>query len=300
MPKSIVFGANGYLGRHLVYSLIKKEHDVLPVGKEEKSVDEIENYLQVDITDKNQIEHINFDVDFIFVFAGLSGTKNGFDRYQDFINVNVIGLLNILDHIVKTKSKAKLIFPSTRLVYKGKKDAYLLEDDIKECKTIYAQNKLSCESILKMYANFFKVNYLVFRICVVYGNRFDDNYSYGTIGFFLNKAMKGEDIVLYGSGEPKRTFTHIEDVTSVILESLENRDMINQIFNIGSFDNTDLNEVANLIANKFKVGVNFIPWPKEAIKLESGDTMFDDSKLQGKLNYEYKYSLKDWINIISS
>lgn len=299
MPKSIVFGANGYIGRHLVYSLMEKEHEVLSVGVEDKSLDDVANYVQVDVTDKSQIESISFDVDYIFVFAGLIGTKNGFDKYEAFVNVNVIGLLNILDHIVKTKSKATLIFPSTRLVYKGKKDAFLVENDEKECKTIYAQNKLSCEGILEMYSNFYDVKYLVFRICVVYGNRFDDNYSYGTIGFFLSKAMKGEDIVLYGSGEPKRTFTHVEDITNIILISINERDMLNQIFNIGSLNNSDLNEVAKMIANKFGVGVKYTEWPMEAAKLESGDTMFADTKMQANLQYKYQNNLESWLNRIS-
>ena len=38
------------------------------------------------------------------------------------------------------------------------------------------------------------------------------NYSYGTIGFFLSKAMKKENINMYGDGELKRTFTHVYDI----------------------------------------------------------------------------------------
>lgn len=295
MQKSIVFGANGYLGRHLTYFLQNHQHNVTPIGKSPVSIDNHENYKSIDIIDFKKIREVDFDVDYIFVFAGLTGTDIGFDKFDDFINSNEVGLLNILKHLVDTKSKARIIFPSTRLVYKGIQNTFLKEDSEKQALTIYAQNKLSCENYLKMYANRFGVNHTIFRICVPYGNLFSEEYSYGTIGFFLNKAKTNNNITLFGKGEAKRTFTHIEDICISIIKTLEFKSSINTVFNIGSNDNLSLLETAKLFSNKYQVNIDFFDWPSEAFKIESGDTLFDDEKIITLTNYQYKHSLSEWI-----
>lgn len=295
MKKSIVFGANGYIGRHLVYYLNKQGQQALATDVAQTSIDDNQTYVPIDITDVNAISRLNFDVDYIYCFGGLTGTNVGFDKYKDFVEVNEIGLLNILTHHKNSKSKARIVFPSTRLVYKGQKDVFLKEDDQKEALTIYAQNKLSCEEYLKQYASNFNIDYTVFRICVPYGNVFDDKFSYGTVGFFLNKAKNNQNITLYGKGELRRTFTHVEDVCNAILETLKQPQSKNNMFNIGSNDNLSLLEVASFFAEKHIVELEFNSWPESALKVESGDTIFDDSKLKSIAGYQYKHSIHNWI-----
>ncbi len=219
----------------------------------------------------------------------------GFDQYQGFILANEIGLLNILNHHKNCKSKARIVFPSTRLVYKGQKNVFLSEDAEKEALTIYAQTKLACESYLKMYQHNFGIEYTIFRICVPYGNLIDASYSYGTLGFFLNNAREKKNITLYGDGVQKRTFTHIEDIIACITQPIELEATKNKVINIGSNDNLSLLEVANLVAEKYGVGVDFVPFPEEALKIESGDTIFDDMLQKKLINYNYKNTLSDWI-----
>ena len=296
MPTSIVFGSNGYIGRHLVYYLSKEGHQVIPISKQYNSIDGLDNYQSVDVSNFAEIANIDFNVDYIFVFAGLTGTKVGFDLYQSYVEVNEIGLLNILEHRKNSGGYAKIVFPSTRLVYKGNKNSLIKEIAKKETKTIYAQNKLTCEGYLNIYANFFNITYIVYRICVPYGNIFDSNYSYGTVNFFLKKARNGDNITLYGKGEPKRTFTHVEDICKIIIRSMLIPKTKNEIFNIASNDHIDLLSIAQKIALKYNVGIDFISWPDKAKRLETGDTMFDGSKLNSLIDYNYKHRIYDWIN----
>ncbi|MGE0560779.1 MAG: NAD-dependent epimerase/dehydratase family protein [Flavobacteriales bacterium] len=295
MKKSVVFGANGYIGRHLVYYLNKQGQQVLASDVAQTSIDDNQKYVPIDITNANAVAALDFDVDYIYCFGGLTGTNVGFDKYKDFVEVNEIGLLNILNHHRNSKSKARIVFPSTRLVYKGQQDVFLKEDDQKEALTIYAQNKLSCEEYLKQYATNFNIDYTVFRICVPYGNVFDNQFSYGTVGFFLNKAKNNENIILYGKGELRRTFTHVEDICKSIFTTLKHSQSKNNIFNIGSNDNLSLLEVATLFAKKYNVEIEYNDWPENALKIESGDTIFDDTKLKNVSGYQYKNSIDNWI-----
>lgn len=293
--KAIVLGANGYLGRHIAHFWKNAGNELMPCGHSTSSIDDHSNYQSIDISNFDEVQSLDFNVDYIFVFAGMTGTSIGFDQYQQFVNVNELGLLNVLNHHKNTESKARIVFPSTRLVYKGVKDKFLKESDEKEAKTVYAQNKLACEGYLKMYADYFDIPYTTFRICVPYGNLFDDSYSYGTVGFFLTKAKNKEDITLFGDGTLRRTFTHVEDISRIILQAINQEESINQTYNIGSEDNLSLKEVASLIAEKEDVGVSFVKWPEQALKLESGDTIFDGEKLKSLTNFEYSHQISNWI-----
>ena len=214
--KTAIIGANGYIGKHLEFYLKRMGLDPACYDIQD---DSRENYKQVDITDKESVKNIDINVDYIYMFAGLTGTYAGFDKYETYVSINEIGLLNLLDAIRNSEKKPKIVFPSTRLIYKGV-DKPLKEEDEKETKTLYAINKLACESILYAYNKSFDIPYTIFRICIPYGNMLSTDYSFGTIGFFIKQAKAGKDITLYGGGDTKRTFTHMEDLCYQIVQGL--------------------------------------------------------------------------------
>ena len=292
--KSILIGSNGYLGRHLAFHLDKNNFENHNFDLPASTHPEINNYESLDICSKNDFDILDPKVDFIFMFAGLTGTADGFDRYRQFVEVNEIGLLNLLDWMRRTQCKARLVFPSTRLVYKGRKDHVLKEDDPKESRTIYAANKLNAENILWMYQNAFGIDYTVFRICVPYGHLFDRKFSYGTVGFFISKAEAGQDISLFGDGMIGRTFSHVLDISDSILKAIQSETTKNEIYNIGG-ENLMLVDVARLVAKKYDVGIKHTDWPAMALRLESDDTVFDDSKLRSAFPIHYRHSIKEWI-----
>lgn len=279
--KCAVIGANGFIGKHIV-NYIKKNHvaelecyDIVPYAG-------LLNYKCVDLTDRKLIEEINLDVDFIFMFAGLTGTYSGFDAYNQYVSTNEIALLNLLDAIRKFDHRPKVIFPSTRLVYKGY-DKPLKEEDEKETKTIYAANKLACEGYLQAYHDSFDIPYTIFRICLPYGNLLSSDYSFGTVGFFIKQAKEGKDITLYGGGNIKRTFTHMEDLCYQIIEGGLRSESNGEIYNVGG-ETLSLHDAAGIIANKFGRNVVSVPWPERDLRIESDHTYFDDSKIQALLH----------------
>jgi UDP-glucose 4-epimerase len=230
------------------------------------------------------------------MFVALTGTKDGFSDYDKYIETNQITLLNVLSAYVKQKSKARLVFPSSRLVYKGIKDKFLKEDSVKETNTVYAVNKLACEAYLKCWGNAFDVSYTIYRICVPFGQLLPGNYSYGTLGFMTRQAKQNALISLYGDGKQKRTFTHVADICEILGRFSFLKESQNLTINIGSNDNIDMNTLANMLATKFKAQVTHKPWPEMDFKIESGDTMFDDSLLQSLQHFEYKGTLANFLN----
>jgi len=296
MKKIAILGANGYISRNLIYVLKRDytDYQLDLYGIEEKSVDDCDNYHCVDMTNKDAIKSINLSCDIIFMFVGRTGSANGFDEYDSFININERALLNLLSEYRRQNSKARIIFPSTRLVYKGKLGPQK-EDAEKEFKTVYAINKYACEQYLEQFHKVYDIQYTIFRICLPYGTLVTDASSYGTAEFMLSKAKKGENITLYGDGELRRTLTYMEDLCRILVVGALSEECANDVFNIGGEDYS-LKEMANLIAKKYGVRVEYIPWPEIAGKIESGDTVFDSGKLDSIIGNMIKKHFYEWIN----
>ncbi len=261
---------------------------------QEKHLDGLPNYHQINVLSSTSVSTIDFDSDLIFLFTGKTGTTEGFENPLQYIDINEKSLLNLLTEYIKNNSKAKIVFPSTRLVYKGK-GVPLKEDSEKEFKTIYSMNKYSCENYLKQYSLVFNVKYVIFRICVPYGSLIEGASSYGTCEYMLKRAKDGQAISLYGDGTQRRTFTHIEDLCNIIIDASMDDNCSQDVFNIGG-ESYSLLEVASLIDRRYHNGIVFTEWPKKQFLIESGDTVFDDTKLKKILNCKYKTSFADWIN----
>ena len=295
MPaRSILLGSNGYLGRHLALQLEAEGFSNSCFDIQPESHAGIGGYQPLDLTDRVALECLDSEVDYIFVFAGLTGTAEGFANYRKFIEVNEIGLLNLLSWMKETGCRARVVFPSTRLVYKGMDGRALKEEDPFEAKTIYAINKLAAERMLWMHHNAFGIDYTVFRICVPYGNMLGGEVSYGTLGFFLGQAKAGQDITLFGDGEIWRSFTHVSDISRLVVKAIRLEETKNGIFNIGG-EALSLLDVAGQVARKYGVGVRLVDWPEMALRLESGSTVFDDSKLLEICPYTSGQTLGTWL-----
>lgn len=295
VKKAIFFGCNGYLGSHIASDLKTKGYSISGFDIHDKSViNSLDSYNKIDISKIEDLKQIDFNVDFIYYFSGITGTHISLEKFDQFIDVNEKGLLNLLTCIKEQKALPKVIFPSTRLIYKGVENTPLLEDSEKEFKTIYALNKFHNEECLKLFNAYYNIPFTIFRICVPYGNTLSDDYSYGTIGFFLTQARKNKPITLYGDGNLKRTFTYISDISSQIINTSEQDKSNSEAYNIGG-ETFSLIEIANLISKKFKVKVKHIDWPKLAFALESGDTIFNSLKIE-KITKANEVSLLDWIN----
>lgn len=295
MKKVAVLGANGYIARNLIY-VLKRDYpdfELALYGREKQFVDGEGNYCVIDMTDAESVKSIDLDVDIVFMFVGRTGSANGFDEYDSFIDINERTLLNLLSEYRRQRSKARIIYPSTRLVYKGKTGPQK-EDAEKEFKTVYAINKFACEQFLEQFHRVYDVQYTILRVCIPYGTLILEASSYGTAEFMLAKATKGENISLYGDGSVRRTLTYMDDLCVTMIKAAVSESCANDVFNVGGEDYS-LKEMAEQIAQKYGVGVDYVPWPDVALKIESGDTVFDSSKLDSLIGSYTNSRFTDWV-----
>lgn len=300
---TLVLGANGYIGKNLCFWLLQKGFKVTAVGRSNSFVGSNSincanlTYIRADLLDQNEVNALPLsEVDMIFLMNGKTGTSRGFIEPMSFLLGNDAVLLNILTAYSMQAAKGRLVFPSTRLVYEGKENTFLVEDSVKAPKTVYGINKLACEQYLRAWGNAFGIPFTIFRICVPYGQLFSEDYSYGTTGMMIEQARTKGVISLYGDGSIKRTFTHIADVCRIMVEVSQMKEAENLTINIGGPDNMSLLGLAKLVAKKFDAQVKHIEWPSLDLDIETGDTLFSDALLKSIYEYDYKKNLSDYFS----
>lgn len=297
--KNVIIGANSYLARNFIYKLKHVyNEDCILYGRSDVQIDNESNYTRVNMLDRNEVSRLDLDCDNVFMFVGKTGSANGFDNYEEYINVNQKALLNLLDQMRKQNSHAKLIFLSTRLVYSGK-DEPQKEDACKEFKTVYSINKFACEQYIKQFNNVFGIDYLILRLCIPYGTLIDGANSYGTCDFMLKRASNNECINIYGDGSQRRTLTYIGDFCDILYQASQNKQCKNDVYNIGG-ENYSLYEMASVIAKKYGVNINKIEFPDIEYKIESGGTVFNSDKLDDLIGDLHKTKFVDWINEVNA
>lgn len=288
--KCLVLGAGGYLGSHLAQALRSEGHDVRAVTRKGP------HGPPVDVGDLASLKALDWAVDTVFLFAGVTGTTASFTQFQNFVHGNQIGLLNVLECIRQSGHRPRIVFPSTRLVYKGSEQA-LPETAELQARTVYAASKIACELHLQAYANAFGIPYTVFRVCVPYGNTLGGRYSYGTVGNFVQQALDSGRIRLYGDGSLRRTFTHVDDICRAFVLGSAHEDFANEVFNIPGED-LSLLQAARLIATQLQARIELATWPEFDQRIESGSTVFDGTKLLARLPSARLRTMGDWVRTI--
>lgn len=286
LGKAIVLGATGYIGTHLCAYLRRQGYAV--------QSDATHGGGHRDLSRPGELERFDWDVTSVFLMAGRTGTKVSFEKSSLFIRDNINVLLAVLDLIRGNGLRPRLVFPSSRLVYKGF-DAPLQEDSPRESRTVYAAAKQCCESLLEAYSLAYDIPFSVVRIGAPYGHCLGGGYSYGTIGFMTAQARDSGVIRLFGDGSFRRSFTHISDICRILLAVSEAGVAENRTYNMPGED-LSLFELASLIAQKYGAGITFADWPDFDHRIESGSTIFDGARLIRDLQIEPQCRVKQWLS----
>ena len=301
---ALVLGANGYIGSNLCYWLLQQGCTVTGVGRATAFKGQVPasggvfTYLTADLSQPEAYHTLPLHAPLIYMMAGATGTAAGFTQYQPMLLSNELALLHLLHALQNGGYQSKVIFPSTRLVYKGQPNLLLPEDAPKETKTVYAVNKLACEGYLQAWHNAFTIPFTIFRICVLYGHLLPGQYAYGPMAFMQQQARQNGAITLYGQGQMRRTFTHVQDICQIMHKASQLPQTNGLTLNIGSNDHWSLQQVTSEICLRTGASLQYAPWPTLDEKLESGDTMFADEALQNIMPYTYQYQLIDYLQQI--
>lgn len=290
--KALVTGGAGFIGSHLVDTLIEKGFDViiidnLSTGKKEYLNPKAE-FHKLDIRDLEKIRPAFKGINYTFHLAAQPRIQPSIVNPEESHSNNVVGTLNVLIASRDAKIK-KFIYSASSSAYGDQKTLPLKEDMIPGPKSPYSMFKWIGEEYCRLFNELYGLPTVSLRYFNVYGPRQSCEGAYATvIGVFLRQAKNKEPLTIAGNGKQSRDFTHVKDVVQANILAMQSiKADKGEIINIGSGKNYTINEIAYFISNKTKN----IP-PRSA---EVQATLADNNKAKRILNWKSTISIEEGI-----
>jgi nucleoside-diphosphate-sugar epimerase len=303
----LVTGAAGFLGSHMVLSLLRDGHRVIGIdnlitGKPENirklAADGRFAFVNGDVTDPNVCKLPQLaEVTEIYHLASPASPK----FYQRFpfetIAVNTSGTKNMLE--LARRNGAKLVFSSTSEAYGDplvhpQSEQYLGNVSTWGPRACYDESKRLGEVYCYEYSSRFGVAVKVARIFNTYsaGLRNDDGR---VISNFVTQAITGEDLTVYGDGSQTRSFCYVDDTIRGLRLLMEKDEANGQIVNIGNPAEYSVLEVARMVIrlSGSASGIVFLPLPKDDPKVRRPDI----SKAISLLGWQPLISLEEGLRL---
>lgn len=298
----LITGGLGFLGLNLAKALLagKARVKILDVGNPppEGPWQSILNQLQVysgNIDDEKVVGKALSGCEVIFNLAGKSGAALSNAFPLEDLEVNVRGHLTFLEICRRLNPAAKIIFPSSRLVYKPTEDLPVPEAAPLGPQSIYGIHKLAGENYHLLYSYLYDMRTTILRITNPYGpfQRPEQN-SYGIINWFINLALKGKSLPVYGDGSQLRDYIHVDDVARAFLLCGMNGASDGKIFNAGGGQPVSLGNMAKLTVDLANSGqVQFLEWPASAARIETGNFFADISAIKEILGWTPRFTFEE-------
>ena len=299
-PRSLVWGACGFIGRSLVPALLQAGHEVsvLTRARSKYSLPKWSDsvrWIEADGTSSaNKYLEAIRDADVVYNLAGVSGAVVSNQRPLESLDGNCRVQLEFLEACRIAGNLPHVVFASSRLVYGAVNRLPVDELSPAAPSSMYAAHKLCVEQYHQIYHSVHgAITYTVCRISNPFGlSSCGTGKGYGVINSMIQRAMEGGTLSLFGDGSQVRDYLFIDDLVRALLLCGTNVAARNQLFNIGSGVGVSMLQAAETICEMVGRGdIRFQGWPAEYSKVETGDFVADIRKFSTATGFSPRYSL---------
>lgn len=310
MANIVVAGGAGFIGSHLCKRLIAEGHTVfcidnLITGDKANVVSLLDNpkfsFFDHDVTQPltviaDRLEEVHY----VFHLASpASPNKKSEKSYINFpietLLANSSGTKNLLD-LTKEKN-ASFLFASTSEVYGNpavspQPETYFGNVNPNGVRSVYDEAKRFGEAITFGYRRKFGINARLIRIFNTYGPNMQKDDG-RVVTAFINQALTGESLTVFGDGTQTRSFCYIDDMVDGFMKAMFTQGTDGEVINLGNPDERTIAEIANLVRDM----VGMTPPPQIVFEeLPEDDPLKrkpDITKAKTLLGWEPKVSLEE-------
>ncbi|MBN2517863.1 MAG: SDR family oxidoreductase [Candidatus Altiarchaeota archaeon] len=294
--KVLVTGGAGFIGSNLVEGLCRGNEvtvldDLSTANKQSRSFVEglgIE-FVRGSVTDADLLKRTLGGIDCVFHQAAIPSVPRSIKDPLAVNRANVGGTLTLLDSAVKTGVK-KIVYASSSSVYGDAPALPKREDMQPDPKSPYAVSKLIGEHYMRVFNEIYGLKTISLRYFNVYGPRQDPGSEYAAvIPRFIDAALEGKPLTIYGDGKQTRDFTYVADVVEANKKAMANNKT--GVYNIAGGKQISINELAERIieitGSKSKT-THQRPRPGDVKR-----SLADVSKAKKELGFEPKVHLRE-------
>jgi UDP-glucose 4-epimerase len=304
--KVLVTGGAGFIGKHLVRSLLEKGHTITIFDDFSNSSEEaisalidrgvkvIKGDITVPIEIKNAIKNKEIVIHLAAKTSVSESIKNPLETFQ----VNVNGTRNVLTACEKNKIQ-KLIVASSAAVYKE----CSMEDKLTEKSQTnpispYGESKLLMEKEIEKNIVGNNINCVILRFFNIYGLGQTSDYA-GVITKFIENIKAKKSLIIHGDGKQERDFIYIEDIINAINLSMKKCDgKKGEIYNVASGKSISVLDLAKLlikISNE-KIDLKFVDSRSGDIRISRASIEKISKELDFKILNKLENGLLNLIN----
>ena len=283
-PTSLVTGGAGFIGSHVVDSLIQMGHEVLVLddlsGGFRENVNPEATLIEGSITEAGLVDEVfsKHPINYVYHLAAYAAEGlSHFIRGYNYSN-NLVGSMNVINNAIRHRCRC-LVFTSSIAVY-GAGQTPMRESMTPEPEDPYGIAKYAVERDLAAAKRMFGLDYVIFRPHNVYGERQNIGDPYrNVIGIFMNQILQGSPCSIFGDGTQTRAFTHVADVAPAIAGSVYNPAAYNQVFNVGADLPYSVRDLAQEVqaAIGVRTGTVHLPPRKEVLHAFSDHSKFREA-----------------------
>lgn len=302
MKKILVTGGAGFIGSHLVKSLVEQGNYVIVLdnllrgNKLEKHILNAVQFVKGDVRDFETLKSVSKGCEHMYHFAAVLGVDVVADNPVETMETETIGMKNIADAAILFGTE-KIIYASTSGVYgHSALNKAVTENILVDPRTSYAIAKRYNEIYLAALFEEKGLQSVSLRFFNVYGIGQDNRM---VVPRFFEQAMQNNPITVYGDGNQTRDFTYIDDTIKACLLIAEKVKGC-EIFNVSNEEERTILDVAKQIKllTKTKSEITLIEAPKKRYDFEVERRMGNSEKLFKAVGFKPSTSLSSGLKIL--
>ena len=250
MSTYLITGGCGFIGSHLIESLLEGGHQVrvldnLSTGK----LENIPSHCEVvigDVADSNLVKDCMKGMDGCFHLAAISSVQDSIENWIRTHQVNLTGSVNVFD--AARVNQTPVVYASSAAVYGDNADMPLKESSAARPLTAYGSDKLGSELHARVASLVHGVPTAGMRFFNVYGPRQDPSSPYsGVISIFVDRTLEKKNLTIFGDGEQTRDFIYVKDVVSFLRSAMQNVNCNPSVFNVCTGKSVTINQLAKTV-----------------------------------------------------
>lgn len=300
MSKVLVTGADGFIGSHLVESLVKSGHTVKALSyynsfnnwgwlEEVSCIDDIE-VISGDVRDPHFCKHIMQGIDVVYHLAALIAIPYSYVAPDSYVDTNIKGTLNICQ-AAKELGNIRVIHTSTSEVYGTAQYVPIDEKHPLQPQSPYSASKIGADAMAMSFHNAFDLPLTIARPFNTYGPR---QSARAVIPTIITQIANGATEIQLGDTSPTRDFNYVADTCRGFMALAECEEAIGETVNIGSNFEISVQDTLELIKELMGSSVKFIvdeqrlrPGKSEVFRLWG-----DNTKIRSLTGFEPMFDIR--------
>jgi UDP-glucose 4-epimerase len=308
----LVTGGAGFIGSHVVDRLLQRGDSV--TAFDDLSTGSLHNirhlhddpnfrFSNATVLDAQALDAEVAQVDVIYHLAAAVGVQLIVDRPLQSLITNIKGTENVLESA--QKHRVKVLIASTSEIYgKSQNGPFKEEDDRvlgspRKLRWSYSTSKAVDEILAYVYYKELGLPTVVVRLFNTIGPRQIGHYGM-VVPRFIEQALRGEPVTVYGDGSQSRSFTSVHDVVKAITKLMETPQAEGDVFNVAGRSEITIRKLAELVIERAASASTIINVPFEVVYGEGFEDMdrraADPSKLEAIAGFRCDTSLVETID----